>query len=263
MDGENKTVIDMDRVFLYKGDKALLEGVNWQVKAGDHWAVLGLNGAGKTSLLNILNGYLLPSRGQVKVLGQTFGRTDLRELRRSLGWVSASLLDRLYPQQTVEDTLISGKFASVGLYETVRDKDRDQAREVMEIMQLRGLASRPLASLSQGEKQQALMGRALMAEPSLLILDEPCGGLDLFNREALLEIIAHMAQATKDLTLLYVTHHSQEILPIFNKALLLRRGQVHSQGPRDQVLSQANMEDFYERPIRYQKDQGRIRIEAG
>lgn len=227
----------------------ILSGINWRVETGEHWAVVGLNGSGKTTLLNMITGYIFPSEGEITVLGKKFGTYDLRELRKSIGWVSSSLLERLMTSESVEDIILSGKFASIGLYERPDTKLRRSAADLLEQFGCVELANRVYSTLSQGEKQKVLMARALMSSPRILILDEPCTGLDILARESLLALIGEIGSGKNAPTLLYVSHHVEEILPVFTRTLLLRKGRIHSSGKTDRVLSKSNLTDFFERPV--------------
>ena len=131
----------MENVSLTREGNQIITEVDWQIEKGEHWALIGLNGAGKTTLLNILNGYLWPTTGKVSVLGQPFGKTDLRELRKAIGWVSSALQERMKTSAIAEDIVMSGKFSSIGLYEETSEADRNQALEIMrklDIPQLEG-----------------------------------------------------------------------------------------------------------------------------
>src|SRR5690625_1712961 len=163
----------MENVSLVREGKKIITDVNWEIKKGEHWALIGLNGAGKTTLLNILNGYLWPTTGEVSVLGQRFGKTDLRELRKAIGWVSSALQERIRTSAMTEEIIMIGKFASIGLYEETTAGDRERASEIMKQLDITHLEGRKYHTCSQGEQQRILIGRALMAEPELLILDEP------------------------------------------------------------------------------------------
>lgn len=241
-------ILSVNSVTVRRGTAKLLNQVSWSVEQGEHWAVLGLNGSGKTTLLNLLNGYFFPSEGRVTVLGKQFGAYDLRELRKRIGWVSTALQEKLHGNDTVEEVVLSGRFASVGLYDAPEDQDLQLARELLTHMSLQSMANREYRTLSQGEKQKALVARGLMATPDLLILDEPCTGLDVFARQDLLEHIGKIG-ASAHPTLLYVTHHIEEVLPVFTHVLLLREGAVHSQGPKEAVLTAKNLSDFFGREV--------------
>lgn len=246
-------IIEAKQISVIRDTKHILKEINWSVKAGEHWAVLGLNGSGKTTLLDLINGYIFPSKGEIHVLGKTFGHYDWRELRKSIGWVSTALQERLYVNETVEDIVISGKFASIGLYDHTDQEDRELARNLLERLDSLELSSRAYQTLSQGEKQRVLIARGLMASPPLLILDEPCTGLDIFTKEKLLSIIEKLSCEPDAPTIIYVTHLTEEILPAFSHTLLLRRGQVHSSGKTADLLTKENLCDFFEAPVLCEK----------
>src|SRR5690625_572551 len=224
--------------------------MNWQVNAGEHWAVIGLNGAGKTTLLNMVNGYIWPTTGSVSVLGNEFGKTDIHEMRKSIGWVSSSLGERVNGRHLVEDIVVSGKFAAVGLvFAEPINEDFDKARELMKFLRAEYLYGQPYEKCSHGEKQKILIARGLMADPNLLILDEPTNGLDFIAREELLQTIEQIGKGEKAPTIIFVTHHIEEILPIFSHTLLLENGTVFAKGTRQDVLTSDYMSRLYKRNI--------------
>ena len=242
-------IVNVTNVSWQREQTNILKAINWTIEKGEHWSLLGLNGSGKTTLLNIVNGYIWPTTGDVEVLGKKFGCFDLRELRKSIGWVSTSLQEKLYRNETVEDIVISGKYATIGLYEQSNVEDKEKARKQLQLLVCSQLRGRIYSTLSQGEKQKVLIARALMSSPKLLILDEPCAGLDVFSREHLLKTIDKLAIEPSSPSLIYVTHHIEEIMPVFNKTLLLRKGEVHSLGETKEVLTGANLSDFFEHAV--------------
>lgn len=243
-------VIDISRMFWRRQGKEILRNMNWQVNDGEHWAVLGLNGAGKTTLLNMVNGYIWPTEGEVTVLGKKFGTVDIRELRKMIGWVSSSLGERVNGRHTVKDIIVSGKFAAVGLdFEDPSETDFQKADGLMSQLGIEYLSDKLYEVCSNGEKQKTLIARALMANPKLLILDEATSGLDFVAREELLETIESLALETAAPTIIFVTHHIEEVLPVFSHTLLLKDGTVFAQGERRQVLSNENMSKLYQRKI--------------
>jgi len=242
-------VIRIENLTYRKGENELLKDVNWTVKKGEHWAILGLNGSGKTTLLNVVNGYIWPTSGSVSVFGQPFGSIDLRQLRTMIGWVSLSLQEKLYITDKAEYIVVSGKFATIGLYEDPSESDWALAESLMEQLGCTHLKGRMFQTCSQGEKQKLLIARALMASPKLLILDEPCNGLDLFSRELLLESIENLASNGDSPTLLYVTHHTEEILPMFQNTLLMRRGEIFLQGKSQDVMTSEKLSQFFETQV--------------
>jgi len=237
----------MENVSLVREGKKIITDVNWEIKKGEHWALIGLNGAGKTTLLNILNGYLWPTTGEVSVLGQRFGKTDLRELRKAIGWVSSALQERIRTSAMTEEIIMSGKFASIGLYEETTAGDRERASEIMKQLDITHLEGRKYHTCSQGEQQRILIGRALMAEPELLILDEPTNGLDFIARESLLRTVQRFMTADHAPTLIFVTHHMEEILQEFTHTFLLRGGKNFAQGKTKEILRDDLLTEFFER----------------
>lgn len=254
-------VIDVKDVSIIRDSKYILKEINWSVKKDQHWAILGLNGSGKTTLLNMISGYLLPSKGELSVLGETFGRYDLRELRKSIGWVSTAMQERLYGNKSAEDIVISGKYGSMGLFNDPSEEDKKMAGTLLDKLSSSHLAQRTYKTLSQGEKQRVLIARGLMPSPKLLILDEPCTGLDIFSKDQLLADIESLSKDPDSPTLLYVTHQIDEILPIFNHTLLMRRGEVHSSGLTSKILTSENLSNFFERPIECYKENDRFILE--
>lgn len=244
-----QTIIDMKNVSLIRNQQALLNHVQWTVNPGEHWAILGLNGSGKTSLLNIINGFHFPTTGRVSVLGNEFGKTNLPELRKKIGFVS-SALDRFSSMVDHESALhvvISGKFASFGLYETFTEADEQQASHLLEQLRLHYLKNRPFQRLSQGEQRRVLIARALMSNPELLILDEPCSGLDVLSREQLLTLVQEVSD--QFCHVIYVTHHIEELVQNISHILLLKDGQVIAQGPKQEVITNAQLSDAFELPV--------------
>jgi iron complex transport system ATP-binding protein len=254
-------VIGMKNVSLIYGKRYILRDVNWDVNRGEHWAVIGLNGSGKTTLLNMITGYLWASKGEISVLGKQFGRYDIRELRKKIGWASSSLQEKFYAKETSEEIVLSGKYATIGLYEKPRPKDVRRVRLLLTQFESGHIAKQQYWTLSQGEKQKVLIARALISEPRLLIMDEPFAGLDIFAREHLLSLIENMGRQVHAPTLLYVTHRIEEISTVFTHTLLLRGGEVHSKGRTGEVLTGKNLSDFFQVSVSVKWRKGRARLE--
>ncbi|WP_040952633.1 ABC transporter ATP-binding protein [Gorillibacterium massiliense] len=253
-------VIQIEHATFRQGGRNLLNDVSWRISPGEHWALLGLNGSGKTTLLNLINGYYWPTEGSIEVLGHQFGDVDLRELRKEIGWVSTSLQEKLYPSDRTQYVVISGKHATIGLYDDITEEDLSLARSLMDTLGCSHLWDRELRSCSQGEKQKLLIARALMAKPRILILDEPCNGLDLFSRDKLLASIKTLADSPEAPTLIYVTHHTEEILPAFSHVLLIRDGTVIRSGKNEDVLTTEVLSEFYEAPVTVEKHGERVYV---
>ncbi|MFB6467000.1 ABC transporter ATP-binding protein [Cytobacillus sp. Hz8] len=243
-------VIQLEHVWLNRDGAWILEDINWQVKKGEHWVIFGLNGAGKSALLNLLNAYDFPTKGKVTVLNREFGKTMLGEqLRIKIGLVSSTLQQKFYLSDSAYEIVLSGAFASIGLYETPTDEIRKKAISLLKELNCLEFADRNYETLSQGERQRVLIARALMANPEILILDEPTNGLDFIAREELLETIERISNNENGPTLLYVTHHAEEILPIFENTLLLKKGRVFASGKTSDMISSSALTTFFDRPV--------------
>lgn len=236
-------IISLDNVSYIRNGKYILKDINWHVNRGEHWVILGPNGSGKTTTLNMVNGYIFPSQGHVKVLEFEFGHSSIIELRKRIGWVSSALSQFIPTNDYPLHIVLSGKFASLGLWEKVDDDDIARANEILDLLKIRHLAERKYGMLSQGEKQKVLIGRALMNHPDIIVFDEAFNGLDIFARHDMEITINELAEG--NITFILVTHNTDEILPVFGKALLLKDGQVHSQGDIDDMIQYDNLSDFY------------------
>ncbi len=241
----------------------LLRSVTWRVEAGEHWVVLGANGSGKTSLLSALTGYLMPTAGTVEVLGERFGSFDWRELRRRVGLVSSSLSQRIEGMDTALEVVASGEDASLNVHGRRPRKVLARAGEVLERVGASGFSERPWRVLSQGERQRVLVGRALMAEPRLLILDEPCAGLDPVAREHFLGFLDALAGQARAPSLVLVTHHVEEIGPRFTHTLVLRAGEVLAAGPTAKTVASAVLSEAFGAALTVRRTRaGRYRLEV-
>ena len=251
-------VLALSGVDLIRGERAILRGVDWRVRRGERWAVLGPNGSGKTTLCRLASLYLHPSRGAIEVLGERLGRTDVRELRRRLGVTSAALADMLRPALRVEDVVVTGKHAALApWWHTYSAADRTRARELLRRFGCHALADAELGTLSSGERQRVLLARTLMNDPALWLLDEPTAGLDLGGREQLVALLGAVAADPGAPATVLVTHHVEEIPRGFTHALLLRSGGVHAAGPIEEVLTAERVSTCFGVPIELERRNGR------
>lgn len=243
-------IIEMENVSWKRTGKPILKNINWTVRKGEHWVVLGLNGSGKTTLLNMVNGYIWPTTGKVAVLDELFGKTDIRELRKSIGWVSSSMQERINGRHLVQDIIVSGKFASIGLnHLEPTQADFERAIILMEQLGCSYLYNRTYDICSSGEKQKILIARGLMAAPKLLILDEPTSGLDFIAREELMGTLQELASSKTAPTIIFVTHHIEEVLPVFSHTLLMKQGTIFHQGKREATLTGNLLSTFFDKHV--------------
>jgi iron complex transport system ATP-binding protein len=253
-------ILAVENLTIHRGEADLVRDVAWSVRPGEHWVILGANGSGKTSLLRALGGYLTPSSGEVHLLGETFGEADWRELRTRLGFVSASVAQLLHDDDTALEIVAGGRRAMAGYWGTLSSRDRIAARGLLAELDAASLAAKPWQILSQGERQRVLIARALMARPRLLLLDEPCAGLDPVAREHFLAIVQRLGGRDSAVPLVLVTHHVEEILPVFTHALVLRRGRVFAAGAIRKVITARVLAAAFEAPLRLTRRHGRYRI---
>jgi len=234
-----------------RGERTILHDVDWTVRAGEHWAVIGLNGSGKTSLTALVNGYAWPTRGTLEVLGRRLGEAPVAEIRRRIGWVSGAMADEVAAlgAERVLDVVVGGRDASIGRWRALGPEDAGEAEAALGRFGADHLADRAFPTLSQGERQRVLLARAFVARPEILILDEPCAGLDLKAREALLASLGAMMAGPQAPTVVYVSHHAEEVLPALTHALLLGEGRVVAAGPKRQVLTSARLSAALEVPV--------------
>ena len=251
----------MKKTGYFADEKPLLLDVDWRVKQDENWVVLGLNGSGKTTLLKLITGYALPSTGHMQILGKDFGDYDWRELRKEIGFASSALAEKFYSIETVREIVLSGLYATIGLYDSPGKEDIKKAESALSLMGIAHLADRRYAELSQGEKQKVLIARATVNSPRLLLLDEPCAGLDVFAREKVLSSIHNLASSSNGPSMIMVSHHVEEIVSAFTHALLIRRGNIHSSGKTSDVLTEENLSSFFEAPVHAGKKGDRFYLE--
>ena len=250
--------ISIRELRVIRGGTEILKGIQWNVAAKENWVILGANGSGKTTLLNCVTGYVTPSAGTIEVLGKEYGKADWRELRKEVGLVSSGIRHWIEDQQTALNVVASGRNAELNLWHAAEGKLLREARESLRQVECAKIGDRPWAFLSQGERQRVLIGRALMARYRILILDEPCAGLDPVARERFLQFLDRLALSDKTPNLVFVTHHVEEILPCFDKAVILKGGEILSQGAIGNVITSRNMTKAFDSKIAVRKGKGRF-----
>lgn len=235
-------VLALAGVSVVRGQKRLLDGVDWEVEEGERWVVLGPNGAGKTTLLQIAAARMHPSAGVAGVLTEVLGTVDVFELRPRIGLASATIADRIPNGERVSDVVVTAAYGMVGRWrEQYDDLDHGRARELLDAVGAGHLSERRYGTLSEGERKRVQIARALMTDPELMLLDEPAAGLDLGGREDLVSRLGEIAQDIEAPALVLVTHHVEEIPPGFTDVLLLRDGKVVAAGPLESTLTAENL----------------------
>ena len=259
----SRPVLRMDRVTAKRGGTTVLRDVDWCVGPGERWALLGPNGSGKTTLVNLAAGYVFPVAGTVEVLDGVLGRVDVRALRARLGLTSADLGKQLRPDVAALDVVLSGRYGALETWwHSYGPADRERALQLLARSGVAHLADHPYRTLSEGERQQVLLARALVADPDLLLLDEPNAGLDMGAREALVRRLGHLAADPSCPPMVLVTHHVEEIPAGFTHAMLLRAGAVLASGAMRDVLVDTALSECFGLPLRVVRHGGRYGCHA-
>ncbi len=251
-------VIEFAEVTVRRGSATLLDKISWRVAEGERWVVLGPNGAGKTTLLQVASAQIHPTDGVAGILDEVLGTVDVFELRPRIGLTSAALAERIPREERVRDVVVSASYAVVGRWrEAYDDLDHDRARELLDSVGAGHLLDRTFGTLSEGERKRVQIARALMADPELLLLDEPAAGLDLGGREDLVSTLSALALDPASPATVLVSHHVEEIPPGFTHALLLRSGSVVAAGSLGEVVTEDHLTETFGMPLVLSHEAGR------
>jgi iron complex transport system ATP-binding protein len=251
-------ILELSSISVQRGDRIILGPLDWQVLEGQRWVVLGPNGAGKTTLLQICSSLIHPTTGSITILGQMLGKVDVFELRTRIGLTSSALVEHLPSDEIVMDVVLTAAYAMFGRWQEKYDLwDESRAMALLTALGVRELGNRNYGTLSDGEKKRVQIARALMADPELLLLDEPASALDLGGREDLLKRIETFSNDPLAPATVIVTHHIEEIPSGTTHALLLRDGKTVAQGQIQSVINDENLSIAYGLPISVQSEHGR------
>jgi iron complex transport system ATP-binding protein len=230
-------LIELRKVSMYRGERAVLHDISWTTRRGEHWFLMGNNGSGKTTLMEVVMGYLWPQAGSVTVLGKRFGRVYLQDLRRRIGYVSPWIFKHLGDHVPVEDVIASGTDASVGYYDEITPALQERIDRLLDFFHSLELVKRRFGTLSSGQQLKVILARSLINDPDIIILDEPFSLLDIGSRLSMYHYVEKLCAEMRGPQLLLVTHHLEDILAPFSHGLLLKAGSIFKQGPRQEVLS--------------------------
>jgi iron complex transport system ATP-binding protein len=251
-------VLEFADVTVRRGQATLLDGVSWTVEEDERWVILGPNGAGKTTLLQVASAQIHPTAGVAGILEEVLGTVDVFELRPRIGLTSAALAERIPRHERVHDVVVSASYGVVGRWrEAYDDLDHDRATSLLVEVGVKHLTDRTFGTLSEGERKRVQIARSLMADPELLLLDEPAAGLDLGGREDLVSTLSVLAMDPDSPATVLVSHHVEEIPPGFTHALMLREGRVVASGLLDHVVTEANLSATFGMPLVLSHEDGR------
>lgn len=264
------TVFEMEDLSVQRGGRKILDGINLSVERDQHWVILGGNGSGKTSLLNVLMGYLTPTTGEVHMRGRedavNSASQSWDDWRKRIGFVSSSISQLVEPAETGFEIVLSGRHAMVNYWQQGEDDPNElrAAERILEKVNCVPLRDQAWATMSQGERQRILIGRALMAQRmEVLVLDEPCAGLDPVAREHFLQFVEELTEKGSFRSLILVTHHVEEIIPAITHALVLKEGKAISQGEKRRALNSLSLSEAFGAELKLRSRLGRYRLYYG
>jgi iron complex transport system ATP-binding protein len=230
-----------------RGVKRALDSLTFSIAEGEHVAILGPNGCGKSTLIKTVTRECYPVQGSaLRILGQD--RWNVFDLRVLLGIVSNDLAQTCTRDITGREAVLSGFFSSVGLqpYHIVTPEMEAKADAVLELLEAPHLAGRWMDELSSGEARRILIGRALVHDPKALVLDEPTTSLDMRATWEVHEILRKLARS--GISIIMVTHHLPDLIPEIGRAILLKQGRVFYDGRRTEALSPSMLAALFEMP---------------
>lgn len=257
------TVLNLSQVSVTRDDRVILGPFDFAIAEGERWVILGPNGAGKSTLLKLMAALNFPTQGTVEILGLRMGKVDLFELRPRVGFCSSAMTEFIPPDELVRDVVLTAAYAVLGRWNENYDLwDESRAIALLTTFGVRNLGDREFGTLSEGERKRVQICRALMADPEILLLDEPAAGLDLGGREDILSRFANFSRDSKAPVTVLVTHHIEEIPEGTTHALLMKDGFIAVSGPVDEVVTTEHISAVFGLPISVQKENGRFSARA-
>ncbi len=257
-------IIKAENLACQSGRQYLVHQINWQVEKGDHWILFGMNGCGKTTLLSIIAGFKGYTKGKLQVFGEEYNEDNIFDLRKRIGWVSSSFFDKYLSWESALSIVLSGVSGTLSVRKGIQDSHVKRAIALLTELRLQNKIDQPFALMSKGERQCVLIARALISDPEILILDEPGTGLDIYAREYVLRAVEDLAQHSH-MTIIYVTHYAEEILPSFDKTILMKDGRIFKQGKTKDLFTNEIFSQFMEYDAAVTQHDGtvEIKIEVG
>ena len=245
-------ILHYENVTFKRNGREILKRIDWHINKSENWTLLGLNGYGKSTLIGMIPAYIFLTSGEVRVFGHKFGNYSWKKIKNRVGFVSSTLnnFSSTLNGEKLEDIVISGKFSSIGIYDEVTDEDREKSDKIIEDFKISYIKNNRFGTLSQGEQRRTLLARAFMNEPDLLILDEPCSGLDIKSREYFLSVLEENSKKENSTPFIYVTHQIEEIIPSVTHVALLNNGKIMAQGKKKEILTETLLSEMFGMNVR-------------
>jgi iron complex transport system ATP-binding protein len=247
-------------ISLWREEKVILKDINLEVRKGEHWAILGPNGSGKTMLMMVAAGYQPASMGKVFLVDGWMSEIAVPESRKHIGIVSEQLTQhiiRYYPNATGLQVVLSGLYGRIGAFGRFSKEERQKALKILSQMDEQNLANIPFLKMSTGKRQICMIGRSIIAENALLLLDEPCAGLDIPSRENLLKRIDNTTKLANGPTVLLITHHIEEIIDGITHVLFIKKGNVFAIGSKEEIINSESISELFNTSLKVERGNNR------
>lgn len=243
-------LLHLRNVSLVRGGNLILKDISWTIQKGEHWFILGHNGSGKTSLLEIVMGYLWATTGEVEVLGEVYGKTYLPDHRKRIGYVAPWIAKHIKPEETVREVVAGGLEATIEYHKEMSQGVLTKIHSALKTMECLSFEDAPFTRLSSGEQLKVLIARALIKGPEILILDEPFSALDIGARHSIQKLVEKVGDGHHKASIIIVTHHFDDIAPFYTHGLILKKGQVVEMGAKSKVLQSSVLKKAFGLPIK-------------
>ncbi len=238
-------MVELNNVSFVRDGRYILNDISISIERGQNWVILGKNGSGKTTLINLIYGFLWPTVGNIKIFGKVYGEYPIRELQKKIGILQANYQEeRIQRNLTVRDVISTGLLNSIGIYSELTPTQNDRVDFYLKENTWIKDPGQNYSLLSSGEKKKILLLRALISDPDLLILDEPCSSLDLSAREDFFELLNKHKNSSRSIIL--ITHRTDEIPTYFDYAMLINKGEVIASGLKREIFTSENLSNTYE-----------------
>ncbi|MDR0675453.1 MAG: ATP-binding cassette domain-containing protein [Elusimicrobiota bacterium] len=239
MNKKVKKILNVKNISIIRDNNYIIKNISFSINEYENWAIIGKNGCGKSFLLKSISTMIYPSKGEVEIYGNNIVGTNLWDLRKKIAIVSDELQKQYDEYATVKNIILSGFFSSIGVWQKVNKIQNRRANEILEQLNIQNLSHRIYKTLSSGEQKKTLIGRALVFRPKLIILDEPCNGLDVASKIDFLNTLRKLV--SNGINLIFVTHNVEEIIPEINNVILMKKGKIHKIGDKKDILTENNL----------------------